>query len=148
MDPKRELLRHALATVAYRAGKALRDAPESFPQCKVSESSRTPLQIVSHMGDLFVWALLLSQGGSQWKPEPPRTWDAEVSRLSEALRRFDLFLAGDEPVVPAIDTLFQGPVADALTHVGQLTMLRRMAGAPVPGENYFKAPIAPGQILH
>src|SRR5215467_4822374 len=56
-EPDRMLLRHALATVAYRAGKALRGAPESFANFKIGETSRTPAQILAHLGDLYVWAL-------------------------------------------------------------------------------------------
>lgn len=145
-DQARELLRHTVATLAYRAGKALRDAPPSFAAFTVSPGSRTPGQIVAHMGDLFDWALSMAQGAQKWHDSPPLSWDAECQRFFHALEVFDDYLAGGEPLGTSIERLFQGPVADALTHTGQLTMLRRMAGAPVRGENYAKAEISRGRI--
>jgi hypothetical protein len=145
MDPKRELLRHLLATIAYRGSKALRDAPENFGTLKASESSRTPVEIVAHMGDLFDWALALTQGAATWNPSKPLAWDAEVARMFESLRRLDAHLASEDALQCSPERILQGPIADALTHVGQLMMLRRLAGAPVKGENYFKAAIAVGQ---
>jgi hypothetical protein len=146
MDNKRELLRHTLATVAYRGGKALRGAPESFATFKTSGSSRTPAEIVAHLGDLFDWALSIAKGAQTWRDSSPLPWDQEVERLFAALQRFDAYLASDAPLAESEEHLFQGPIADALTHVGQLTMLRRIEGAPIRSENYFKADIAVGRV--
>ena len=145
MDESRALLRHIVATVAYRAGKALRDAPADFASYKVSPSSRTPAEILSHMGDLFDWALSMANGAPGWKPAAPQPWDHEVARFFDALTRFDTRLSQDAPLGAPASQLFQGPIADSLTHVGQLALLRRTAGAPVKGENYFKADIAIGR---
>lgn len=145
-DQARELLRHTVATLAYRAGKALREAPSSFAAFTLSPGSRTPEQIVAHMGDLFDWALSMARGAQKWHDSPPLSWDAECQRFFRALEAFDEYLAGGEPLGTSIERLFQGPVADALTHTGQLTMLRRMAGAPVRGENYAKAEISRGRV--
>jgi len=145
-DPQREFLRHALATLAYRARKALLGAPEGFATFQVGEAgSRTPVEILAHMGDLFDWALALAQGQHVWREAAPGAWDEEVGRFFTALSRFDEAVAGGEGLGSAA-RLFQGPIADALTHVGQLTLLRRLAGAPVKGENYFKAEIWAGQV--
>jgi hypothetical protein len=146
LDPTRHLLRHTLVALAYRARKTLRDAPESFAAFQVGEAgTRSPLEIVSHMGDVFDWALALSRGGEvAWRENEPRLWDLEVERFFAALEALDGFLASGA-AVPA-ERLFQGPIADVLTHVGQLAMLRRLAGAPIQGENYFKAEIAVGQV--
>jgi hypothetical protein len=145
-DPARDLLRHALAALAYRARKVLRDAPESFATFRVGEAGvRSPIEILSHMGDVLDWALALARGGEvAWRENALRTWDQEVERFFAALQAFDGFLA-QGAVVP-LERLLQGPIADVLTHVGQLAMLRRLAGAPIRGENYFKAEIAAGQL--
>ena len=139
-------LRHTLATLAYRAGKALRDAPESFANFTPSDRSRTPVQILAHMGDLFDWALSLAKGKQEWHDAPPLPWDEEVSRFFRSLEAFDSYLAAGGTVGCSADQLFQGPIADALTHTGQLKYLRGMAAIPVRPENYFKATIAAGQV--
>ena len=146
MDDARALLRHTLATLAYRAGKTLRGAPPSFAGFRTGPGSRTPVEILAHMGDLLDWGLQLAQGHHIWKDSPPLPWDDEVARFFAALRAFDDFLAADERLGFLPGRLFQGPVADALWHTGQLAMLRRMAGAPIRGENYFKADIAMGRV--
>lgn len=145
-DPRRELLRHTVATVAYRAGKALRDAPAGFADFRVGEGTRTPVEILAHMGDLFDWAWYLAQGEHRWHDTPPKPWPAEVERFFGALARFDAFLASSAPLGSTPEKLFQGPIADALVHTGQLALLRRRAGGPVRGENYFKANIDTGRV--
>jgi len=145
-DPARQLLRHTLATVAYRGGKTLRDAPESFAHFKVSEKSRTPAQILAHMGDLYDWALALCKGKHEWHNSTPLPWPKEVERFFAALQKFDDYLASDQPLGFPVEKLFQGPVADSLTHVGQLAMLRTLAGCKMRGENYFKADIVAGRV--
>jgi len=146
MSDKRELLRHALATIAYRGGKAVRSAPESFAAFKAHPASRTPSEILAHVGDLFDWALSLARGAQTWKDSAPAVWDQEIDRFFASLGRFDAYLASDEPLGESPERLFQGPIADALTHVGQLTMLRRLHGAPIRSENYHKADIAAGRV--
>ena len=142
----RDLLRHCLATIAYRAGKVVRDVPESFAKFQPPEKARTPEQILAHIGDLFDWALAMASGKPEWKDSQPLPWAKEIERFFAALKRFDDYLAGDEVLYASPEKLFQGPVADALNHVGQLAMLRRMAGVPMKGENYFKADIASGRV--
>jgi hypothetical protein len=145
-DPARQLLRHAVATVAYRGAKALRGAPDHFASFPIGDKSRTPAQILAHLGDLFDWALSISQGKQTWHDSTPLAWNAEVERFFAALKRFDDYLASPEPLHASIESLLQGPIADALTHIGQVAMLRRLAGAPIKGENYFKADIAAGRV--
>jgi hypothetical protein len=145
-DPERQLLRHAVATLAYRAGKTVRGAPAGFAEFRASEDTRTPGQILAHLGDLLDWALCIAKGKQEWHDSPPLSWDQEVQRFSAALRAFDDYLASMLPMGSSAEKLFQGPVADALTHIGQIAMLRRLAGAPVRGENYFRADIAAGRV--
>ena len=145
-DPKRELLRHTVATLAYRGGKAVRNAPAGFADFRGCESGRSAGQILAHVGDLLDWGLSIAQGKQSWKNSEPLPWDRETARFFEALKSFDDYLASAEPLHVPAEKLFQGPVADALTHVGQIGMLRRMAGAPVKGENYFVADIAAGRV--
>jgi hypothetical protein len=145
-DPARQLLRHTVATVAYRGGKTLRDTPDSFAQFGAPETKQTPLKILAHLGDLFDWALSMAKGTPAWNDSTPLPWDKEVQRFHATLAAFDDYLASEEPLQSPIEKLFQGPVADALTHVGQLAMLRRMAGCKITGENYFVAEIVPGRV--
>jgi hypothetical protein len=142
----RDILRHTVATLAYRAGKAVRDAPPHFAGFAVAADSRTPAQIMAHMGDLFDWALSMAKGEQVWRDSTPLPWDQETLRFFGALEAFDAYLASDTPLAWPIERLIQGPVADALTHTGQLTMLRRLAGSPIKGENYAKAAIAAGTV--
>jgi hypothetical protein len=145
-EPARQLLRHTVATAAYRGAKALRSAPESFAAFSVGDSRRTPAKILAHIGDLFDWALSMARGETAWHNSGPLSWDAEVARFFASLKRFDDFLASPEPLRASAENLFQGPIADALTHIGQIAMLRRLARCPIKGENYFKAEIAAGRV--
>jgi hypothetical protein len=132
--------------MAYRAGKALRGASASFAQFSSGEKGRTPVDILAHMGDLFDWALSISKGAETWKNSKPLTWEQEVQRFFRAVQAFDDYLASDAPLAEPAEKLFQGPIADALTHTGQINMLRRMAGCPIKGENYFRAEIVSGRV--
>lgn len=145
-NPARELLRHAVATLAYRAGKALREAPSEFASFAIAPGSRTPGQILAHMGDLLDWGLSMAKGAQRWQNAPVQSWDADCARFFAALEAFDDYLASDAPLGTSPERLFQGPIADALTHTGQIAMLRRIAGAPVRGENYARAEIARGRV--
>lgn len=145
-DPKRELLRHTVATLAYRGAKAVRGAPDSFASFKASETTRTPAQILAHIGDLLDWALSIAKGAETWNNAEELEWNKEIKRFHVALEKFDHFLASDAELSATCERLFQGPIADALTHVGQLAMLRRMAGAPIKGENYSRAKIEAGRV--
>lgn len=145
-DPKRAMLRHTLATLAYRAGKTLHGAPTEFAGFRAGPGTRTPVQILAHVGDLLDWALWLCQGQHRWNDSRPLPWEEEVSRFFIALRRLDDYLASSPALGTTPERLFQGPIADALTHAGQLAILRRMAGAPVRAENYFKAEIQAGRV--
>jgi len=143
---KRQLLRNTVATIAYRGGKAIASAPDGFNKFPVNETSRTPEQILAHIGDLFDWALSIAQGNQTWHNSTPQSWEEESARFFAALQSFDNYLASDSELHCSPEKLFQGPIADALTHVGQIAMLRRIAGAPVKAENYFVAEIESGRV--
>jgi hypothetical protein len=145
-DPKRELLRHAVATIAYRGGKAVRGAPPEFAAFQAADSTRTPARILAHIGDLFDWAVSIAKGKQEWHDSTPLEWDREVDRFFATLGRFDTYLASDAPLAAPTEQIFQGPIADALTHVGQLTMLRRLSGAVMRSENYYRAEIVAGRV--
>ena len=143
---KTDLLRHTLATLAYRGGKALRDAPAEFAEFRCGETTRTPAQILAHIGDLLDWALSLAQGKEAWHNSPPLTWAQAAARFFAALEAFDQRLSSETPLACSAEGLFQGPIADSFTHVGQIAMLRRLAGCPVRGENYLRAEITVGRV--
>ena len=143
---KREFLRHTIATIAYRGGKAIANAPENFADFKASETTRTPILILAHIGDLFDWALSMVKGKQVWNNSKPENWDAESKRFFDAIKAFDDYLASENEINASLEKLFQGPIADALTHVGQINLLRRMFDAPVRSENYFVANVQIGRV--
>lgn len=144
MNEKRELLRHTVAALAYRAARALNGAPDGFGE--FDGCGRPPVQILAHMGDLFDWALSAVRGSEQWHSLAPLPWAEEKARFFATLKAFDDYLASNAPLHAVAEALFQGPIADALGHVGQLAMMRRLAGSPSRGENFFVAAIVQGQV--
>lgn len=142
----RELLRHTLATLAYRAGKSLRGAPPEFSGFRAGQTTRTPGEILAHLCDLMAWGHRMAQGDKTWVDSTPGAWRDDVDRFFAAVAAFDARLGSEEPLVIAAEKLFQGPIADALTHVGQLAMLRRLAGHQIRGENYAVAAIERGRV--
>ena len=145
-DAGREMLRHTLATLAYRARKPLSDAPPNFGAFRASETSRTPAQILAHLSDLMDWALSVARGKQEWRNSRPQEWREDVRRFYAAIKALDDYLASAEPLGAPAEKLFQGAIADSLTHVGQISFLRRCAGVPVRGENYMMAEIATGRV--
>jgi hypothetical protein len=135
-----------VATLAYRGGKAVRGAPASFRDYLASPTTRTPGQILAHIGDLLDWALSMAEGRQKWHDSVPLEWEKELERFFAALDRLEAHLASGSELQVSVEKLFQGPIADALTHVGQINMLRRLAGTPVRGENYFVAEIIAGRV--
>ena len=145
-DPARSFLRHCVATLAYRGGKALRGAPAGFSEFRISGTTLSSGEILAHMGDLLDWALSMAKGKREWVDSKPLPWDRGVERFFRALEAFDAYIASGAPLHAPAEKLFQGPIADALTHVGQIATRRRLAGAPVRGENYFLADIVEGRV--
>jgi hypothetical protein len=145
-ESNRELLRHAVATVAYRGSKTLRDAPANFSSFTCGGGCQSAGAILAHLSDLFDWSLSMVNGDPTWRGAEPQSWDEDVRRFYASLAAFDARLASDLPLQAPIDKLLQGPVADALTHVGQLAMMRRLAGSPLSSENYFIADVVLGRV--
>jgi len=142
----REFLRHTLATLAYRAGKSLRGAPLDFTAFRAGPTTRTPGEILAHLGDLMAWGHRMARGDKSWVDSTPGDWKRDVERFFAEVEAFDGYLAGGEPLVTSAEKLFQGPIADALWHSGQLAMLRRLAGHQIRGENYAIAQIEAGRV--
>lgn len=143
---KREVLRHMVATVAYRGGLAITDAPRGFETFRAHETTRTPGEILAHIGDLLEGSLHLVKGEMVFLTSEPLPWVEEARRFFSAVKAFDTYLASDAPLACEVERMVQGPVGDALTHVGQIVMLRRMAGAPIKSSGYFMAEIVAGEI--
>jgi hypothetical protein len=146
MTDTRTFLRHTVATLAYRGAKAIRNTEPSFAEYGLPETSRTPAKILAHIGDLMDWALAMSEGRRDWYDSLPLPWEKECERFFTAVKKFDDYLASERPLEVSAEKLFQGPIADALTHVGQIAMLRRMAAVPMKGENYFAAEVTVGRV--
>ncbi|MFB3922331.1 MAG: hypothetical protein ACE145_11455 [Terriglobia bacterium] len=145
-DAGRALLRHTLATLAYRGAKALRGAPKGFDTYRAWGTTRSPGEIVAHLGDLLEWALSMAKGQERWKDTAPAAWEPGIERFFTSLQTLDAYLASGQRLAASPEKLFQGPIADALAHVGQIAMLRRVAGSPIRGENYFRAEITAGRV--
>lgn len=145
MNADQRALRQLAATLAYRAAKVLRDVPPSFAHYTCGDSTRSPVRIVAHMADLMAWGTSIAKGGYEWKAEGSDDWNTEVHRFFSGLASLDAALAGDD-FKGSLEKLIQGPLADALTHVGQIAMLRGMAGIPVRPESYAKATITIGRV--
>lgn len=141
------LLRHSLATLAYRALRAFHPAPPGFFDFRAAPGSRSAGEILAHMGDLLDWAADHVEGAGAWRVVPPTSWDDGKDRFYTALTKLDDALKWQGAAVAddLAQRLLQGPIADALTHVGQLNLLRGLAGAPLKGENFFVADITAGR---
>ena len=143
----RALLRHALATLAYRAGKTVRGTPDGYADFIASPDSKSPRAILAHMGDLLDWTLRMARDGERkWTEAAPRAWEAEQARFFASLRALDDHFASELPIRFDPAVMFQGGIADALTHTGQLAMLRRLSGHKMKGENYSRAEIVSGRV--
>ena len=142
METKRKLLNHFLAALAYRTQKALRDAPADFGSFRATEGVRTPAELLRHMTSVLGYARTHFVGGRYW-PEPLETLDEEIERFHEMLGLLAQHLRNGDPFLEGMseERLLQGPFSDAMTHAGQLALLRRLAGAPVPPENFIVAEI-------
>lgn len=146
IDFKRELLRHLVATLAFRGGIAVSDAPKNFSEFRAGDTARSAGEILAHIGDLVQGSLFLMQGEFVHLQSPVQSWAEDAKRFFAAAREFDSYLASDAPLAQPIEKILQGPIADALTHVGQIVMLRRLARKPIRAESYFTAEIKAGEI--
>lgn len=146
MNDKREMLRHFLATLAYRVTKALRDAPPNFPGFRVAVQVRTPHELVCHMTNVLGYARTHFVGG-HWPSRIPTNFQTDVRAFHEMLADLSERLHGDQPLLNTTEEQFlQGPFSDAMTHAGQLAMLRRLAGSPIRPENFIVAAIRADNI--
>jgi hypothetical protein len=141
----RTLLRHGVATIAYRGGKALRGAPDGFSDFRPGKSSRTPGEILAHISDVLNWGLTLAKGSEKYHVSDALPWGEASQRFFSSLEALDAYLASETPLACTAQKMLQAPIADVLTHVGQIAMLRRMAGGPMRAENYFEAEIVAGR---
>jgi len=146
LDFKREFLRHLVATLAFRGGVAVADAPENFSEFCAGENARSAGEILAHIGDLVQGSLYLMKGEFVHLQSPVQSWAEDTKRFFAAARQFDSYLSSDAPLAQPIEKIVQGPIADALTHVGQIVMLRRLAGKPIRAESYFTVEIKAGEI--
>lgn len=141
---QRDTLRHFVATLAYRTRKTIVGAPADFGS--YAGAGKSPSQILSHMGDLMAWAISWFSE-QRWNPENGPDWERNSARFFALLKELDALLSTDAPVRFYTDEgMLQGPLADAMTHVGQLAMLRRMAGSPTKPENFAEATVVIGDL--
>ena len=142
MNEKRQMLRHFLGALAYRTQKALRDAPEDFALFEAGGGVRTPKELVRHMASVLGYARTFFIGGGYW-PEPLATFDEEVERFHQNLADLRDEIDSNKPLIDTTEErMLQGPFSDAMTHAGQLAMLRRLHGQPVQSENFILADVS------
>lgn len=146
MNNDLQLIRHLLAVIAYRGGKVLRGAPEGFGNVRVREDTRSAVEILVHINDVLLWGLTAVQGKQQWNEQVPGEWCDQVDRFFDVLKLFDDELKQVDELSCSVERLIAGPLADPLTHIGQLSTLRKIAGSTVMGENYFVAAIKLGRV--
>ncbi len=144
-DPKVDFLRHTLATLAYRGGRAVRNAPADFGDFTTGNPPKKAVDILSHIGDLLEWSVTIADGQPQWRTATALSWEQEVNRFFMAMNALDNRLQSGS-LACAPEKIFQGPIADALTHVGQIKMLRRLANCSPGSENYYLANIEAGRL--
>jgi len=145
MSAKEEILRHYLASIAYHATKAIKGAPENYPELNIGKDIRTPRRILHHVTGVLSYAhSFFEHYDTTYFEHKP--WDEEVRYFYETLSKLDESLQEKEPREVSEEQLLQGPLSDAMTHIGQLLMLRRMAGSPVPSENFIYADIRAGVV--
>lgn len=152
-DAARDLTRHAVATLAYRGARILHGAPPSFGEVRAGDpaaGTRSAVEILAHVNDLLGWTARILDGAPDWRTAwqavPAEGWDDECRRFHERLTEVDrALIAAQEPTLP-LERIFQGPIADAFTHLGQLAMLRRVAGAPIRSEVMVLSDIVPGRV--
>jgi hypothetical protein len=144
------ILRHLLATLAYRGGKAIRGAQPSFADFQPEGAKNTPLALLSHISDLVEWAhrwtMQATGAAPEYRTAQPKTWREDTGRFHDALASFDKHLASGAAIPDILDSLLQAPIADAFTHIGQIALLRRLSGDPVAGEAFRLAPIEIGRL--
>lgn len=146
MDDKRRMLHHFLAALAYRTQKALRDAPDSFADFEAGNRVRTPHWLVQHMDSVLGYALTYFEGG-EYRPQRLPDFEAEIRRFHGKLEKLARHLEAGTPFRGTTpERLLQGPFSDAMTHAGQLAMLRRLDGSPVPPENFIVADVSPDNL--
>jgi hypothetical protein len=146
MHTSSSLLRHLVGTLAYRAAKAVRDVPADFASASFGPATRRPVLIVAHLADLMSWAITMTQDDVRWKAEGTDDWNTEVNRFFAGLFILDRMLEERSLADTVVEQLIQGPLADALTHVGQLALLRGMAGYPLKPESFARAEIVRGRV--
>ncbi len=140
-----DLLRHSLATLSYRLGKVLRDTSAEFASHPEGDPQNA-VKVLAHIGDLMEWSLSMVDGHSKWHDSAPLAWRDEIARFYASISALDAKLAEIGAGGSTPEKLFQGPISDALTHVGQLAMMRRQAGIKMSGENYYVAEIVAGRV--
>ena len=145
MSEKGDLLRHFLASIAYRATKAIKDAPGCYPELDIGKGFRTPREILHHITGVLSYAhSFYEHYDTTYFEDKP--WDGEVKHFYETLTNLDRSLREKSPGEVTEEQLLQGPLSDSMAHIGQLLMLRRLADSPVPAENFIYADIRKGVV--
>ena len=145
MVDERDCLRHFLASIAYHATKAIKDPPENYPELDVGNGARTPRRILHHITGVLTYAhSFYTHYETTWFKEEP--WEQEIENFYSILERLDASITETDPREVSHLQLLQGPFSDSMAHVGQLLMLRRIAGSPVPSENFIYADIRCGAV--
>jgi hypothetical protein len=145
MSNKNAMLRHFLASIAYRVTKAIKNAPKTYPNLYIGKGARTPLKILHHITGVLTYAHSFFEHYDTTHFDI-KSWDAEVYELYNILSKIDKSFQEKNSTKITKEQLLQGPLSDSMAHIGQLLMLRRIADSPVPSENFIFADIRKGEV--
>lgn len=135
-----ETLRCYLAGLVFRFEHVTAGTGEEFAKFEAGHGVRTPQQIVRHMTGLVLLARDQFEEVAGRRPEP-LPWPEEKSRFVATVWDFDTLVSKgsglrEDRSIPSMAHVWNGPLSDLMTHVGQLATLRRLAGDPVPAVRY------------
>ena len=142
---KNELLRHTLSTIKYRFEKSIAGSTENFGRFNLGEGSRSPIEIVNHMYHvLYSTRIFLEEERFARKQPEELALLQEIERFSLELINIDKALHVFELPSNYAKRLLQGPLSDILTHIGQISMMQRLNGKSISGEDFSAAHIETG----
>jgi len=140
-----EFLRHALSTIAYRFQKAVSNSETEFGYFSAGNGSRTPNEIIYHMYHvLYTTRIFILEEKDNTEQSEKLDLKSEIDRLNAEINNLDNVLAEKPLDINYAKRLLQGPLSDLLTHIGQISMLSRLNGNPIVGEDFSTASIKTG----
>jgi hypothetical protein len=142
---EKEFVRHFLATIYYRGIKYLSVDDITFNAFNPKNGIRTPAEILNHINGLLLYIQSFFIKHTNTHPEQ-QSFIKEVKRFKSVIQMLDsTILSNDLTPQMTYEQLLQGPLADIMLHIGELSMQRKYSGNPADDiENYINADIKIG----